>query len=268
MTLPSRKFLLLLNKAALAGILMYGLSSINAIGQTAVGFNVASFSSRDFDLAPTDSVGVVPTANWNNLYWESGSSSPLFTDLVDSDGNTIVGMNAQVGGSAFNYPNNTPVDGSVTMPDAIMMKFAKGSSGTGSRTFLVENAPFELYDVYVYFGGSGSSASTPYNMNVRLQEDVDGTWTDVSPTYIMTDSDHQWSGTYTRSTSTVAGTDSNYVVFENVDLSTFRIASSNVGRRAGLSGFQIVAIPEPGYYALGFALFTAGVVYMRRKRTA
>lgn len=256
-------------KALAAGIALLSLSSLQLIGDTtAIGFNVSHFTDTSYDLAPTDSVGVISTTNWNNLAWESGSSSPTFTGLIDNNGDVVADMTAQVSGASFNYPNATPLDGSITLPDAKMMTFGKGnSSNGGGRTFTVESVPFEKYDIYVYFGGAGTSAGTPYNMPATLNgPDGSGGWTSVSPTYIMTDSDKKWSGTYTRSTSTIAGTDSNYVLFENVELSSFRISSGGVGRRAGYSGFQIVAVPEPGHYALGLALLTSSAVMVRRRR--
>ncbi len=259
-----------ISTVALSGALALCVPHLAVMAQTAIGFNIANFSNTTYDLDPTDSVGVVSTENWNNLKWDTGGSSPVFTGLVDSNGDTVDGLTAQLSGASFNYSNSTALDGSVTLPDAKMMAYGRGESSNGrGRSFTVENVSYELYDVYVYFGAAGSAASTPYNMPATLNApDGEGGWTAVSPTYIMTASTKSWSGDYTISTSTVSGTESNYVLFENVDLSSFRITSGGVNRRSGYTGFQIVAVPEPSQFALGFGLLAMGcVVFVRRRKT-
>lgn len=245
------------------------LLAVSSFGQTAIGINLSG--SATYDLVPTDSVGVVSTANWNNL--NPASSNETFNTINDQNG-VATGASVQITQSQFNYLNSTSIAGGVDdppLPDALMMGSTKGTSSNGnSRTIAVTNSPYALVDVYIYFGGAGTSATIPYTMNVRLQgPDGIGGWTDVSPTYYMVDTDRRWSGIYERSIATSSGDagaqEKNYVLFENVALSDFRVTASSIGRRAGFSGLQVVAVPEPSAVALILGGVVGVIAYWRRR---
>lgn len=213
----------------------------SSYGQDAISLNLSG--SASYDMTATDVAGFIPTANWNNLNATSGSTT--FTTIEDDTGATT-GASITLKTSPYSYNNNTVLDGT---GHTKMMGSAKGTSQNGqSRAVEVSGSPYSTVDVYVYFGAAGSSATTPYTMNVRLQEpDGSGGWTDVGPTYYMTDTNKVWSGTYERSTATSAGSaadEKNFVLFENVSLTDFRISASSVNRRSGFTGVQIISAAQ------------------------
>lgn len=150
----------------------------------------------------------------------------------------------------YSYVNNTPTNTPVATNDQLMMKSAMGTSSTSSHYLSASSVPYERYDIYLCFGGAGSSATTPYNFNARCQAKNElGAWVTATPTYWIRDSNKSWSGTFQRATATnsvdLVDDDSNYIHFEGWTEPTFRIYIESIGRRAGPCGFQIVDSPLP-----------------------
>lgn len=233
----------------------------------AISLNLSGNAS--YQLASTDTAGVVAAANWNNLT----NGNTVHSSINDQAGDVVAGLTVGLSGASFSYVNNTPIDGSISLPDAKMMGSAVGQSSNGNfRNVTVLGSSFAVADVYVYFGATGTGATTPYTMGLSLQEsDGLGGWTDVTSIYYMTDTNKMWSGTYSRSTSIVGGVgtaaeEKNYILFENVTLTDFRIRSTTVPKRGGITGVQLIAVPEPSQYAIFAGFLMLGFVALKRRR--
>lgn len=255
-------------KVFLATCLLVAVAQVGPVSaQSIISVNI---SGSDRLLTAGQSAGAIPAVNWNNAGVDGGGGTQTFNNLTDNTG-AATETDLTLYGVDFTYNNSTDISGSpIPEGDALMMSSSRGRSGSGSRTFDVSNVGFDLYDVYVYFGGVSSSATKPYTIDLTLQEDVGGgTWSSVSPTYYMVDSNSLWDGTYNQSLATAAVDAEDgfeYVRFQNVSLDKFRLLTSSVGRRAGFSGIQIVQVPEPGAALLGS--LALGLVTLRRSRRA
>ncbi len=193
-------------------------------------------NAADHTLAPTDVVGAVPSANWNN----STANNQTLTDILDHTGAPTT-IDVAFVNTAFGYLNSTPAFAAPLDDDAKMMRSTRALSNGSTMAFVASQVPYATYDVYVYWGGQTNGETVPATMTVELQADVAGTWTTQETRY-MKDSNRAWDGTYEESTatSTAAAVDGQeYVVFRNLTSSTFRIRST-CGVRAAISGFQIV----------------------------
>jgi hypothetical protein len=233
-------------------------------------------SSASRQLLATDEVGVVAALNWNNVGATGAGPNYSLTDVVDNSGAATT-TDISITGTVSSYGNNTDLTGtSITgaaMDDAKMMSLGRGTSQNGdARTIVVssiDTAIMPVYDIYVYFGGAGVDATTPYYMKATLQY-WNGTAYVDDPGYstlYMRDNNKSWDGIYTESTATSvaeATVDSDYVVFRNVSLERFRIMSDSQARRAGYSGIQIVAVPEAGAGWLGCLGLVAFLARRRR----
>lgn len=210
----------------------------------AISFNVARNAA--YWLNPNEVAGVVPVPFWNENT-QLDITQPKFYNVTNSLGAATecdVNFGTQLN---YSYSNNTPTNSPATN-DQLMMKSMMGTSSTSSHYLGVTSVPYERYDVYVYFGGPGSDATTPYNFNACCQEpDGAGGWVTVTPTYWIRDSNKQWSGSFKLATATT-DTDlvdggENYMRFEGLTNSSVRIYIASITRRGGPSGFQIVDNP-------------------------
>ncbi|MDF3130617.1 right-handed parallel beta-helix repeat-containing protein [Kiritimatiellaeota bacterium B1221] len=236
--------------------LTYGETKGYSFGATGPGVISANITgSAAYKLEAGDLAGVEAVGHWNNIGIDASGTSIVgstvnLPDAVDHLGNAT-GVTLTIGGSPFGYVNNTPV---TSDPNTKMMASERGSSGSGDgRIIQATQVPFDTYDVVVYFGGVSSGGATPYVMNLKLQEpDGSGGWQDMSPAsdiLYLRDTDRVWDGTFEESTALSSGAavdGQEYVVFRDVTLESFRIRTdTGVGRRAGLSGFQIIEKSEP-----------------------
>lgn len=195
-----------------------------------------SLSDASNALLATDEVGAVPSTNWTS----STSNNQTINNLPNNDG---VATTADVtfGNTAFSYNNNTTALAAPNTDDAKMMRSQRALSNASTVSGTVTQVPYSAYDVYVYWGGRTASESVPATMTIELQKLVGGVYTTVETKYIR-DDNRVWDGTYNESTATTAAaaTDGNeYVRFENVNATEFRIRST-MGVRTGFNGFQIV----------------------------
>ena len=246
--------------------------SYHAHAVTIISINIDG--DTDHDLAAADVVGVVEATNWNNVGAVGSGTNRNYTNLMDNTG-TVTTTDVGLGGSANLYNNNTAIDGStITAPyldDAKMMGSSRGESQNGlNRSVEVKQLNLALYDVYVYFGGVNTDASTPYVLNIKLQTFDGSAYVDASPVYYMRDSNRTWDGTYNQSTATTAADavdGQEYVLFQNVTGTQFKILSEAVNRRAGISGVQIVeVVPEPGTEVVVLASLAGFAGLARRRR--
>ncbi|HET6409984.1 MAG TPA: hypothetical protein VFG14_18990, partial [Chthoniobacteraceae bacterium] len=192
-------------------------------------------------LAPTDVAGFIPAPNWNN----NTLPNDTMTTLVDSEGE-VADPTASFYFTNYGYVNATVTHPAPMNDDSKMMRSNRANSNTASTTSTLTGLTYGKYDVYVYWGGRSNGESVPATLKVELQLLVSGTYTTVPDSArFITDANRAWDGTYNESTAATSGAavDGNeYVVFRNLEASSFRILTTGPSR-TGPSGIQIVERP-------------------------
>lgn len=123
---------LALSPAASAGIISVNFTP----GDTTTGGGASN-------LDPTDSAGVVPATNWNNLN-NLGSSVSLLNLMDDSGVATPADIASAYSGSGNDGPGVTG-----DSPDEDMLLTGRVARN-GDVTLGLSEIPFDLYDIYVY----------------------------------------------------------------------------------------------------------------------
>lgn len=200
-------------------------------------------------MGASEVAGVVPQANWNNAYGNSGSVSAL----VERAGNPTT---ASVDWASTNMY-------STSIPDSLgnnrMMKGYQDSSNTVPTVIHVSGLPasFGRYDVIVYFDGANGGAARAANYRiVTANNSVADSSAQFSgcpqgilgPGSIISGLDAastNFSGTFTLASSGSAG---NYVLFPDCHGSSFTLlpvhgGSTDSQYRAPVNGIQILALP-------------------------
>lgn len=211
-------------------------------------------------LGAAQSAGVVPAINWNNL--NTGA------DLKDDTGaTTTLDLTSSAGN---NYVTALTV---VTADDRMMSTF-RGviSAGSWQSGFVIDQVPYPVYDLIVYWGGVPTDRTGNWAVGYRVVDPVSSELLAGTETYYMrynvstaNSAASYWDGAYTQATATTAAaalTGTEYVRWDGLTASTFRVQFNSSAQRAGVSGFQIIEVPEPaGLLLLGLA----GICLLRRR---
>ena len=200
-----------------------------------------------------DVAGVVPVANWNGDETQAASGS--MSDLVDSSGATTA---ASV---EWSGANNTWGGSGAATADERMVNGWLDDNGNGS-TITVTGIPYDIYDVYVYGSSDIGNAGSGWNT------EVNGTRYTSGGSYV---DPVNASGSYFVGYVDGATTDDNpsYVKVSDLsggDLTIFGARyqdPAGADFRGAVSGFQIVAVPEPSAFSL---IALAGLVVLARRR--
>ena len=187
----------------------------------------------DQTLAPTDTAGVLGTANWNNVPVATTSVS----GLVDSTG-AATAVNLLISGSPLGYQvgNTAPAGGDKKMMTGHI--YVGPSSGTidVGITGLDSTYTDDLgYDLYVYYRSGGDF---PHTYAV-----LDGSLTTVAGPVTVGDSTDVlgFNGTYVASDG--AGSAGHYYKFGGLHLTDFTLRTQPLpGTFAYISGLQIVKV--------------------------
>ncbi len=215
-----------------------------------VSFNNGALTQSD----SADVCGVVPEDNWNNVTNNDGTGLEASgIALVDGDGAATSAVLAYKAG--FSTWNNNDWRNQ-SAGDYKMMEGWFGNKADDNGHFTFSNLPAEFvtagYDVYIYY------ESNRHDRNMKFT--VDGVDNYGAENSIFT-------GTFTEAsgTSYANATEGNYLVFEDVDLSTLVItadADAESGR-AACTGIQIVTVPEPATLVM---LTLGGIATLYRRR--
>ena len=211
-------------------------------------------------LDATESAGLVPAVNWNNV----ANLGSTVTDLNDDSGTPTT---ADISG--------TIMDGSLatsetdTDPDSKMMKGFNGKNNTTPHTVTVSDVPTAFttagYYVLAYWGGPPTNRSGTWKLGLTVGSDT--YWLDHADEAQYNDPPGYVQATSTDSASPTLN--ANYAQFGSASApktaSSFTLTLTVTDQRMGLSGLQIVQVPEPATLGL-MALGGAGLVLLRRKR--
>lgn len=218
------------------GVLTGRSIGINFEGGQNAGANGAT------SLLATDSAGVVPQANWNNV----SSINPVVVSATVPGGNanidgtspvagSIVDNNGQVvAGATISFLSNNPWAVSGTVPTGGDAKLMNGyldlNQGGGTTTSVtVSNLPYQHYDVYAYVGSDG---------NGRVGHGTVG-----GNAFYFSTNDNPFGG-YVQATATTqaAAVSSTYLEFDGVAGSSVTYTQAGDTSNVGLHGIQIVEI--------------------------
>ncbi len=234
-------------------VLALGVSaSVHAasIGVNFVGGQGGPGVGQDLVLDNADGpAGVVVQSNWNNLAGVSGGP----TALIDDSG-ALLTTTLQWGGS----PNMFTTGNGSSTADHILMNGYLDTNNNSTTVLTLENIPYDVFDIIVYYDGGSTSRSGQYTVDTST----------LAPISQIGFDNANFTGTFVQDDGTGSG--GNYLLFSGltgggVDL----INATPVGQgviRAPINGIQIVeviAVPEPTTAALGL-LGVAGMVMRRR----
>jgi hypothetical protein len=188
--------------------------------------------------------GVVAATNWNN----SGAGM----SLLDITG-AASGASFTISGSWGTWRTSATSpgqDANTTYNRNLLNGYANTSSGIGPEVLAITGIPYPVYNLIVYLSSDTASRTG------TIADSVTATtydFTTIGPAAIS-----GANAVLTQSTDTGGlNPSANYVIFSNVGSSSDTL-TLNVPVGGGISGFQIVAAPEPGVLALatcgGFAL--------------
>jgi hypothetical protein len=249
---------------AVAVLVAFGTSLSQA--QNAVGINFAGRQwsiggNTPMTLNASDTAGVDPQKNWNNVMLDGNNSgglaqigSPNAGVVSDNSGATtsLTFSYTQSGNATEWAVDQTTHTGNQQLLDGYWdIQSASGAVALG-------NISYSIYDVYVYVSADGNGRTGSVDINGGPQ------------TYLLTDaSGYNYSQPLIQATATSQGSaaSAQYVLFTNVTGSSFQVALSNYGSDVGMAGVQIVDIsgtykpvisPQPApdvLYAGGTAQF-------------
>lgn len=241
--------------------------------------NTTGVDNQSVDPGETSFVGIPGTesidgSNWNNIDLRPQGTAGVPTtftnatqggnnlDLIDSTG-LDSGVNLTSSGAFYaNFANVSSPNQGATGDAGLMQGFLNlNSNETVSLTGLSTWAP-NGYRVIIAFDIGGQSRT--YGPSA-----TDGTlsqifWTNDSSTDSDTDNDGtiSWLPT-TAPTSGAAVPDANYATFGTFSGDTLTLSGDAIVGRAVISGFQIVAVPEPSSTVL---LGLGGLALILRRR--
>ncbi|MCC5841804.1 MAG: PEP-CTERM sorting domain-containing protein [Opitutales bacterium] len=268
--------------SSLGAFLLAGAVVQGQVVLTSVGWSLFETGTDAYSLGQSATLvaGVDNTAYWNDLNAPTGSvgaptPDPAWTGFVNSAGTSISGTAQVTATSANNFTgvaNWAGISESTTGHDKMMGAGAMNWHNNAAAAFTISVAglPQAFVDhtggfiVRAYWGGVSQSSAD----DSHIVETVYTIGTESgSLTFGGGADDNNWE---VRDNSTYI-LDGNYVELELASLNEFAgfdlvISRGDENRRIGISGFEIVPIPEPSTYAALIGLLALGLVIYRRRK--
>ncbi len=232
--------------------------------------DVQEGAPADFVLVPTDLLGVIPAANWNDGMYSNLSAPVTVTDLTDSDGNATtadltISATTDAAGPGLGVSPPDDLDANMLLSGkSIGSNLSPGPAPGDTITIAGAEIPYPLYDVIVYL--------TDQRINVE-NTGVQATLSGGDTYYLQTPHDDRAffrANGFVRSADTVddgafTNATANYVHFEGVPGSSFQIDlvttqgnTTSDSSRLGVGGIQITRSSGPPQVRLTDVSFASG----------
>ena len=227
--------------------LTLAIAPLTACGQNSIGINYAGRQwswggNTPMNLNFTDSAGVVPQINWNNVGLDGGSPQGL---------PKVTGPNAGAisdnSGAATSVTMTYTLDGEWAVDQTIhtgnqqLLDGFIDNDGSAPITVTLGNIPFSVYDVYVYVSENANGDLGNVSINGG------------SPIYFLTDTvGYNYANPLIQATATSAGSAAGgqYALFTDLTGSSLQVVETAISGKSGVAGIEIVAVPEPSVMAL------------------
>lgn len=239
----------------LASLLSFATLCVSASSLSAqvISINFSGNTDPANQVVGMETAGLPAVGSFNNLTGASGSSIGLINDSGAASGTSVTFQ-----GGFYNANSKTT---GMSAGDISLFKDSLHQNGTFTTTTVsLANISHAAYDVYVYF-------STPFGAR-QFSASINGdSSTQIFGLGMGGASDQITS--FSRATATTSGNAvrSNYILWENVSGAALSIAAPRSSDGSvGISGVQIVAVPEPTTVGM---LIGAGIVLLvvRRRRS-
>lgn len=221
-------------------------------------------------LAPASSAGVYAATNWNNMDSTIAiQAAPQALNLGDgSASGANVTWTSTSGDESVDSIGTGPNPLTMTSDERIFKDYLESGTSQGDAVSVTINGLSSVftsagYDAYVYFD-QNSSRSEDQLFSITGGADI----------YTQVPGDTDFTGTFTQATGTTVGTatSGNYVLWSGLTGSSFTLSTEAFSQNtagqwnAGISGIQIVAIPEPSHVAVFAGAVALTVILLRRRR--
>lgn len=213
-------------------------------------------ATHSIALSPTEIAGLIPQANFNVVAAVRSGSAVTSAPLADSAGVTTDVTVSHIANES--WVTGAYSDPSRTYPNAKLLSGAsKHRSTTQEAIYTFNNVPDGVYDLIVYTANDQANVAGAYTLG-------DTTF------HVINQQGSAFDGTFIQAFNTDPdGTKDvgNYIQFDNISpvegaitMTTLLVGSGN---GIAVSGFQLVAVPEPA----GLALLALGApALLRRNR--
>jgi len=187
----------------------------------------------------TDTAGVIPTLNWNNVNSTGVSNTPgsgtntnidgpLPAVIADSNGNPT---NVSIAFQSNNTWGTGVTTGGGPGDIALMNGYLDLNFGGNNFTEVaLKGIPFASYDVYAYVGSDGDGRTGHGTINGK------------SIYFITSDSPASWTGAYVQGigTSVATANAANYILFQSVAGPNMTYDQMGDNNNVGLHGIEII----------------------------
>ncbi len=228
-------------------ILAIGCAALSVQAAISINFTASSapFGFGPFYiLGPEEVAGVSATTGWTNLTGLAGTYENLASTTLD------VTVSASGGAGLGHWGFYGASGGDRRMLGGFL------ENPFGTITLDLAEIPVAAYDLILYVGPNADRINTGWNATL-------GTTTLYGkvgdPSLLPPE-------TFMEATATTpdAAVVSNYVRFNGLSGATQSLSVSGVG--VSISGFQLVAVPEPSNYAVSAAILVLGFTFLRRRQ--
>jgi len=229
----------LLNHSIALGVcaLALAITPFTARGQNSIGINYAGRQwswggNTPMNLNFTDSAGVVPQINWNNVGLDGGSPQGL-PQVTGPNAGTISDNSGAATSVTMTYTldGEWAVDQTIHTGNQQLLDGFIDNNGSAPVTITLGNIPFSVYKVYVYVSENVNGDSGNVSINGG------------SPIYFLTDTvGYSYANPLIQATATSAANavGAQYVLFTNVTGASLQVVETAISGKSGVAGIQIV----------------------------
>lgn len=202
--------------------------------KSSIGINIVGSAGVGGTLSISDIAGYVEQTNWNNMC--AANQNDILSTIYDSHGVLVSGMTVNTGaGDPWDSRNASGAANDFLPHGKLFEGFILDNDfdAVWTNRTSISGIPYARYDLYVYINGDNTGSA-----GLRLNGGGTAFYSGMGLSPLFTG--------YTICDDTVAPADGtfNTIVFTNVTASTVNIEWMRTANRIGMSGIQIVEVPD------------------------